>query len=355
MTDPRVAIVDDTRFDEHRPRGHHPERPERLEAARAGLRAAVPEAHHVAVEPSAANEHDLGAVHSVRYLRTLGDTVGHGWGHLDADTYWSPGTWDAAVHAAGGAMEMARLLVRGEADAGFALLRPPGHHATPDRAMGFCMLNHVALAARAALEAGAERVAIVDWDVHHGNGTQAAFEDDPRVLFVSSHQWPFYPGTGGAEEVGSGEGAGRTANVALPAGRGPEVYGSAWRRVVLPLLDGFDPSVVLVSSGFDAHERDPLAGHELDAATYAAMASALLDFAERRGGRGVGFLLEGGYDLYALEESVRAVGRAIEGERTELPQSAPTPRFEQAILATLTALEPHWPDLAERAEKLAGY
>ena len=348
MSDRPVAVVDDRRFDEHRPRGNHPERPERLAAARAGLDAAIPEARRVPITPSASTAEELSLVHLPTYVHAIESALAEGWGMLDLDTYYSPGTREAAVHAAGAAMAMARALVRGDVRSGVALVRPPGHHATPDRAMGFCVYNNVALAARAALAEGAERVAIVDWDVHHGNGTEAAFADDPRVLFVSTHQWPFYPGTGAPSDVGRGAGIGKTANVALPAGSGPEVYADAWKRVVLPLLDRFDPTVTLVSAGFDAHARDPLAGHELDAAMYGAMASALLRDALRRERRGVAFLLEGGYDLRAIEESVRAVGRAIEGDETDLPEDRAPAHVRASIDMTLAALRPHWGDLSPR-------
>jgi acetoin utilization deacetylase AcuC-like enzyme len=337
MQDKPIAVVDDARFDAHRARGSHPERPERLAAARAGLDAAIPAERRTVIGLLVPAEEALAAVHRPGYLRALDEALETGWGLLDPDTYFSPGTRDATRSAAGAAMELARAIVRGEARAGVALVRPPGHHATPERAMGFCLLNNIALAAKAALAEGAERVAIVDWDVHHGNGTQAAFEDDPRVLFVSTHQWPFYPGTGAPTSIGSGEGAGFSANVALPAGSGPEAYGEAFRRVVLPLLDAFDPSVTLVSAGFDGHARDPLAGHELDADTYGAMATALL----RRGD--VGFFLEGGYDLRALEDSIRAVGRAIEGETTELPEDVVPGRVREALDVTVGALAARWP------------
>ncbi len=343
MVDGPVAVVDDASFDAHRPRGHHPERPERLSAARAGLDAAIPESRRLPIEATPAAESELAAAHTRDYLRSLEDALARGSGHLDADTYFSPGTRDAAVRAAGAAARMARALVRREARAGMALLRPPGHHATPDRSMGFCLLNNVAVAARAARAAGARRVAIVDWDVHHGNGTQAAFEQDADVLFASVHQWPFYPGTGSPRDVGRGEGLGTTANVALPAGSGPEAYAEAFRRVVLPLLDAFGPDIVLVSAGFDAHARDPLAGQELDAATYAAMATALVRRARRSRTAGVGFLLEGGYDLVALEECVRAVARAIEGDEVELPEDRPPGRIREAVDVTVEALAQHWP------------
>jgi acetoin utilization deacetylase AcuC-like enzyme len=341
----RIAIVDDPRFDAHRERsGGHPERPERLVAAREGLYAALPEHDRVLLEAREAALDELARVHDADYLRSLRERLREGYGHIDADTYYSPGTAEAALRSAGGAAALATALLSDAPNAarrGVALLRPPGHHAEPDAAMGFCMLNNVAVAASAALDAGALRAAIVDWDVHHGNGTQSAFYADPRVLFVSLHQHPFYPGTGRPDEIGQGPGRGYTANVALPSGQGPETYAHAFRRVVLPLLGRFEPDLVLVSAGFDAHRRDPLAQMHLDAASYGAMASALVEQAQPRGGR-VGLLLEGGYDLIALQESVAAATRALRGERTALPEDAPSTAGREAVELARRALEPYW-------------
>jgi acetoin utilization deacetylase AcuC-like enzyme len=225
---------------------------------------------------------------------------------------------------------------------GVALLRPPGHHAEPDTAMGFCLINNVAVAAARALQDGARRVAIVDWDVHHGNGTQAAFYDDPRVLFVSLHQYPFYPGTGAPDEIGQGQGRGFTANVALPAGQGPETYAHAFARVVLPLLDQFAADIVLVSAGFDAHARDPLAQMNLDAPSYGAMAGALVEHAERAGHGRVALLLEGGYDLAALQDSVAAAARALLGQSFAPSQDAPSAAGRTAVERSQRALAPYW-------------
>jgi acetoin utilization deacetylase AcuC-like enzyme len=237
---------------------------------------------------------------------------------------------------------------------GIALLRPPGHHAEPGRPMGFCLLNNIAVAAHAARAAGARRVAIVDFDVHHGNGTQAAFYDDPDVLFVSLHQYPLYPGTGAPREVGAGAGRGRTVNLALPPEQGPETYGAAFRQVVVPVLDAFGADVVLVSAGFDAHARDPLAQMELDSAGFAALTSALVAHAERAGHGRVGLLLEGGYDLVALEQSVAAVTRALRGERTELPTGKVPSSASDAIAATRAALSPFWTLPDEAASQAEG-
>jgi acetoin utilization deacetylase AcuC-like enzyme len=302
----------------------------------------LPKSERIALPPHAATAEELVAVHDLEHVRGLRALLASGEGEIDADTFFSRGSEEAAWLAAGGAAELARSLLSGRARRAVALLRPPGHHAEPNRAMGFCLLNNVAVAARAARAAGAQRVAIIDFDVHHGNGTQAAFYDDPDVLFVSLHQFPLYPGTGQPGEVGRGAAAGRNVNVALPSAQGPEAYGHAFRRVVLPVLEAFAADVVLVSAGFDAHARDPLAQMELDAASFGAMTSALVALAERAGHGRVGVLLEGGYDLIALEESVRAVAHALRNDATELPTGAASSRARDAIETTRAALTPYW-------------
>ncbi|MFW6067097.1 MAG: histone deacetylase [Myxococcota bacterium] len=341
-SDRPIAVVDDPKFDAHRPRAYHPERPERLQAARAGLYAKLPSERRLQVAAREAEPEELARVHSHGYLDALDRALGRGAGHLDPDTYFGPGTRDAARAAAGGAVELTRALLSGRAHRGVALLRPPGHHARPAGAMGFCLMNNIAIAAATALEEGAERVAIVDWDVHHGNGTQERFYGDPRVLLISLHQWPFYPGTGAAREVGAGDAAGLNVNVALPSGTGPEIYGEAFRRLVRPLLNGFDASITLVSAGFDGHARDPLAGMELDTSTYAAMASALIDQAEQAGHGRVGFFLEGGYDLQAIEASMAGVAGVLVGERAELPRGRARPAEREALEETIARVRPHW-------------
>jgi acetoin utilization deacetylase AcuC-like enzyme len=208
--------------------------------------------------------------------------------------------------------------------------------------MGFCLLNNVAVAAASALAHGAERVAIVDWDVHHGNGTQNAFYRDPRVLFVSLHQYPFYPGTGAPSEIGEGTGLGYTVNLALPAQQGSETYAYAFRRVLLPVLEQFRADLVLVSAGFDAHVRDPLGGMALPTDAYRAMASALLGHVEALGHGRLACVLEGGYDLSALEQSVAGVAGAMLGKRLDLDEGAPSPAGREAVERTARALASHW-------------
>jgi acetoin utilization deacetylase AcuC-like enzyme len=338
-----IAIVDDARFDAHHDgSGHHPECPERLVAARDGLKAALGEFGTRSISAREAHTDELRRVHSPQYLERLLARLTRGYGNLDPDTYFSPGTREAAWLAAGGVIDMAQLLASSTRQRGVALLRPPGHHAVPNASMGFCLLNNIALAASAARASGLQRVAIVDWDVHHGNGTQDMFYDDPNVLFISLHQFPFYPGTGAARETGRGAGEGFTGNVALPAHSGPETYGAAFRELVLPMLRTFAPELILVSAGFDAHERDPLASMNLDHQTYGALASALIDLADELGHGRIGFVLEGGYDLYALSDSVREVALAAYGKRIELPQGKLHERERDAIEQARHYLAPHW-------------
>lgn len=313
-----IAVVDDERFDGHRAMEMHPERPERLVAARAGLKRAVGADEIVRVAARPVTDDEVLRVHTESHLHGLRDALSSGWGHIDADTFFCPESEEAAWLAAGGAVELCRAVIEGPVRRGLALLRPPGHHAVPSRAMGFCLLNNIAIAAADALARGLKRVAIVDWDVHHGNGTQDIFYDDARVLFVSLHQSPLYPGTGRVEERGAGAGKGSTLNVPMRPGSGPEAYGAAFREVVLPALRAFDAELVLVSSGFDAHRRDPLAQLELDAECFGAMTTALVEHVDEAGHGRLALFLEGGYDLDAIEESVCAVAKALEGERVEL-------------------------------------
>jgi acetoin utilization deacetylase AcuC-like enzyme len=247
------------------------------------------------LEPRAASRLELERVHAPAYLAALEAQVAHGAGHLDPDTYFSPGSWDAALFAAGGAIEVTLATLAGEVSHAAVLARPPGHHATSARAMGFCLLNNVAAAAAAARAAGAPRVAIVDWDVHHGNGTQEIFWRDPDVLYVSTHQYPFYPGTGASDEIGADAGRGYTINVPMPAGMGHDEYLYAFDRLIMPALVAYEPTIVLVSAGYDAHRDDPLAEMRLETRTYAAIAARL-----RTLGRPLVVALEGGYDLAAV-------------------------------------------------------
>jgi acetoin utilization deacetylase AcuC-like enzyme len=318
-----VVLFTSPRFGEHTPPPGHAEAPDRaavLDAVAAswasrGIRLA---------EPLLADLDDLARVHTGGYLDTLASTAGFA-RMLDPDTFTSPESWEIARLAAGAAIQSVRAVMAGDATRAAALVRPPGHHATADSAMGFCLLNNVAAAAAAARHAGAGRVAIVDFDVHHGNGTQAIFDADPDVLFVSLHQWPLYPGTGAADEVGSGDGRGRTVNVPLPPWCADADYGLAFDRLVLPVLREFAPSVVLVSAGFDAHEDDPLARMRLSVAGFAAMARGLVHVADSCCEGRLVVVTEGGYDLPALAASLNAVIGELAGEPAAPPLESPAP------------------------------
>ncbi|MBX3190272.1 MAG: histone deacetylase [Labilithrix sp.] len=318
MTD--AVLLSDPRFFRHRPPGisggYHPERPERLEAARAAIERS--ELSFAPVEPRPATDEELERVHDPRFIARLRDLAGTE-GYIDADTYVGAESIAIAELAAGGTVALVDAILDGPHRRGVALVRPPGHHAKPDHAMGFCLLNNVAIAAAHARARGLSRVAIVDWDVHHGNGTQDAFVDDPSVLYVSTHQFPFYPGTGAVMETGEGEGKGYTVNLPLTAGGGDGVYRAAFERVILPVLDEYAPELVLVSAGFDASARDPLAEMTLSADAFGWMAKALRQVADKSAEGRIALVLEGGYDLVALESGLLAATRGIiEGTATDI-------------------------------------
>jgi acetoin utilization deacetylase AcuC-like enzyme len=302
--DPRPLVVRDQRLREHASPGH-PERPQRLDAID---RALEPLAARVRdLEASLATDDEILRAHTRDHLELLRSIEGRR-AQLDPDTYCSPRSLEIARLAAGGTVDAARRVARGEASSAFALVRPPGHHAERAHAMGFCLFNNVAIAARSLLEEeGLERIAILDWDVHHGNGTQHAFESERDVLFVSLHQFPLYPGTGAMAEVGRDAGEGATVNLPLPPGCGDEEYGALFEGLVEPILAEFRPQIILVSAGFDAHERDPLASMCLTSAGYAALAARTRAVAESVCEGRLVLALEGGYELDALGESVRSV------------------------------------------------
>jgi acetoin utilization deacetylase AcuC-like enzyme len=296
----------------HRNGPGHPERPERVRSVHDHLASRGLLTRLRVIRPQPCPPDRITRVHDPAYVEAIRRACAAAPARLDPDTAVSEGSWEAALLSAGGALAACDAVVEGGASAAFSCCRPPGHHAEADRAMGFCLFNNVAIAARYLQDRhGLGRVAIVDWDVHHGNGTQHLFEDDGTVLYVSTHQFPFYPGTGAADETGRGPGAGATLNLPLPAGSGDEEYLEAFRDRVRPALDRFRPEAILISAGFDAHCDDPLAAMEVTEAGYAAMTAIVREAAETHAHGRIVSLLEGGYNLRALAESIKAHLRAL--------------------------------------------
>ncbi len=309
-----LLVATDARFEEHDAGRSHPERPARVRAVLAGLEAgSAPDARR-RLEPRRATRAELERVHAAAYLDRLERFCLEGGGHLDADTGASAASWEAALLAAGSGLEASDALERGDGDFAFCAVRPPGHHAVAERAMGFCLLNNVAVTAAALRDRG-ERVLIVDWDAHHGNGTQDIFYADGSVMYVSMHEWPLYPGTGRLTDAGTGAGAGTTVNFPLPAGSTGDVYLDAIDNVVEPLAERFAPTWVLVSAGYDAHRADPLTGLGLSAGDYVDLTARIMALAPPR--RLVLFL-EGGYDLDALRVSTAATVSTLLGRPERL-------------------------------------
>jgi acetoin utilization deacetylase AcuC-like enzyme len=340
-----LIVIASERFAEHQTPPGHPESPERAEVMDVVAGEWRRRGGEV-VAPREATREQLARVHDDEYLRRIAETAGTSVA-LDLDTYTSPETHEIARLAAGAAVDGVERVMAGPHTRALALIRPPGHHAERARAMGFCLYNNVAIATAHALTLGARRVAIVDYDVHHGNGTQHMFESTPEVLYVSTHQYPYYPGTGAARDVGEGKGVGFTVNLPMEAGATAEDYRIVFAEVVLPVVRQFHPDLLLVSAGFDAHERDPLGGMRLTAEAFAAMTLELRLVAEECcGGRMVG-VTEGGYDFRALADSLFAVTGVLGAEKAgsvswPSPGSVPSPRGQTTVSAAKRALSPFW-------------
>ena len=307
--DGMLVVAAELDGDDHNPGPGHPERFERLAAAVAGLRAIDPEATEWLPSRTASVD-ELSVVHERGYLEKMMGLCAAGGGRIDADTQVSAGSWGTACRTAGAGLAVMEALAGGRGAAGFVLGRPPGHHAGRATAMGFCIVNNVAVAAATLAEQG-ERVAILDWDVHHGNGTQDIFWDSPSVMYVSVHQWPLYPGTGRVEERGSADAAGCTLNLPLPPGGTGDTYLALFDEVIEPELQRFRPTWMLVSAGFDAHRDDPLGGMSLTSGDFSDLTGRLLHLGLPAGR--LLFFLEGGYDPAAVRASVTACAARLIG------------------------------------------
>lgn len=315
MSQQITGLAYDARFLAHDTGPSHPERPERLTAALSKLESLPWAGELVRVAPRAAGLDRIEALHSSRYVERARETCQSGNRLLDTpDVVVSEASFEAALLAAGAALELADAVMAGKLSNGFALLRPPGHHAERDFAMGFCLFNNAAVAARHLQKKhGLERILLLDWDVHHGNGTQHLFEEDPSVLYVSLHQYPYYPGTGASWETGVGKGKGATMNCPMKAGAGDDEYKQAFTEKILPKAEEFRPDAVIVSAGFDAHALDPLGGIRLSTEMYGWMTERVLEIAAKHAKGRVISLLEGGYDLDALADSVATHVAALSG------------------------------------------
>jgi acetoin utilization deacetylase AcuC-like enzyme len=337
-----MLLIGSDRFIGHQTPDGHPEQPARARVMQTVSRRWVAGGGAV-MAPRPATRAELARVHTFQYLDQIAGTAGQRV-RLDPDTYTSPESHDVALHAAGAAVAAVEHALATGTPA-IAFVRPPGHHAEQDRAMGFCLFNNVAVAAASARAAGLERVAILDYDVHHGNGTQWMFYDDPGVLYVSLHQYPFYPGTGAVTDIGRGDGVGFTLNVPLEAGASDADYDRAMRELVGPVVTAFAPELILLSAGYDAHASDPLGGMRVSTGGFAAMTAHVQQLAAGCCQGRLAAVTEGGYDLAALED-------CLESTLTQLAAGPPAPqpavsgdtsRIDRVIPAVRKALETHWP------------
>ncbi|MFC1942149.1 histone deacetylase [Chloroflexota bacterium] len=305
--------------------GGHPENARRLEAIISHLEKTGLKQRLTPIKPRPATLEELTLVHDESHVTNVKEVAQNGGGWLDMDTVVSPGSYDAALYAAGGAIEAVKAVAGGEVNSTFALARPPGHHAVSGRAMGFCLFNNVAVAAVNTREKlGMERVCIIDFDVHHGNGTQEAFYDNPNVLYISAHQYPHYPGTGRVEETGRGEGERTTVNVPLPTGCGDAEYERVFEQIIVPAARRFKPQMILVSAGYDGHWKDEMAMMQVSVTGFARMTAIIKDLADGLCNGKLVFCLEGGYNLEAMAASVKATFDVLLGE-TEIEDSPGQP------------------------------
>jgi acetoin utilization deacetylase AcuC-like enzyme len=318
--------------------GQHVEVAARLEAIMAHLEKTGLKSELTPIEPRPATVDEIALIHNKSYIKEIEETAAKGGGALDPDTVMSPRSYEAARYAAGGVIRAVEAVMGGEVANAFALVRPPGHHATADQAMGFCLFNNIAIAAKYALEKyDLERVLIIDFDVHHGNGTQGSFYDNPRLMYISTHEYPFYPGTGALNETGSGEGRGTNLNIPLPAGCGDSEYLSVFEQVIIPAARRFNPQFILISTGYDGHWADPLAMMQLTTGGYARITAIIKELAGELCEGHLALTLEGGYNLEAIAASAKASFDVLLGNAVEEPLDEPTRHFQTLPVDSLIA------------------
>ncbi len=341
-----VGIVKDDLFLEHITDDYHPENPNRLRSIYSMLETMSDEGI-VMVPPRRATREEIALNHNAAYIDYIAATSGKPSKRLDPDTVTSPKTFEASCFAAGGVLSLIDKLEASEIQSAFALVRPPGHHAERDRAMGFCIFNNIAIGARyLEKQYNAKKILIVDFDLHHGNGTQHSFYRDATVLYFSAHQYPYYPGTGWYEEIGEGDGEGYTINVPMSYGMSDEDYLYAFREVLVPVSDIYKPEMVLVSAGFDAYYNDPLGGMGVTEGGYAMMTKVLLEIAKKHSKGMALFALEGGYDLSGLASSVKAVITEMKGDPaySYIKKKGPSSEITQTVKKLKNLLSTRWGD-----------
>lgn len=347
-----TGVVKDERYMDHDPGSFHPESPKRLEAIYSMLKEPDMVDRFQEVRVREADWEELLWIHSPEYVEKISRTSGKGRLSLDPDTATSSGSYQAALLAAGGLCEAVDAVVSRRLKNSFALVRPPGHHAVRSRAMGFCLFNNVAIGTRYAQKRhGLARVLIADWDLHHGNGTQDAFEADPSVLYFSTHQYPYYPGSGAIREKGTGEGRGFTVNVPLSVGHGDGEYVGIFEKILKPIALEFDPELILVSAGFDIYQNDPLGGMRVTTQGFAGLIRCLMDIAESCCEGKLVLTLEGGYDLQGLKSSVKAVlnelGELSSTDVTSIVSQADSMKLQRAVKEVMEVHGERWSNLKE--------
>ena len=336
----RSAVIIDPGFLKHDPGPSHPENPERFKPL-LELAGELRKENFQILRPKPAPIEEIKRCHQSEYIELVRSTAKRNSYALDGDTRTCSQSYEIALLAVGGFLNLLDSIESTNYCNGMALVRPPGHHALRDRAMGFCLFNTVAIGAEyLKFHYGIKRILIMDWDVHHGNGTQAAFYKDPSVLYISTHQYPYYPGTGAAKEVGAGDGVGYTINIPLPAGCGDKEYLRVFKDIIVPFADRYEPEWILVSAGFDSHRLDPLGGMNVTENCFAIMTSALLETASKHAFGKIAFLLEGGYNTIALRRSVASVlEKCIEHKKSDMPAKIGEVQIEPIIRQVLEIQE----------------